>query len=316
MRASNRTPLGLADSSQNTFPTLRPWRALAVTGLAVALAGCVTTRTVDKTILAPDVQDATLDALIGKMAAEYEPVKTLQMKVTINATKSSARKGEEKDYPSFPGIILLRKPSDLRVIMELPVVGSRALDLDANGKTFQLLLSAPKCKMMTGSEEVTKPSENVLENLRPPVIRDALAIPPVQPGEFVTLTQNSRLVSAAHGRKAAVVEPDYDVSVLRGKTAATAYHVLDRVRVIHISRVNLLPYEQDLYDEKGRIQETISYSKYQKFGDIDYPMSIIINRPLDEYTLRLSISKLVLNPALDDEQFKLVLPEGCPVQNL
>ena len=291
-------------------------RTAAVAALSLTLTGCVTTRTVDKTILAPDVHAATLDELLAKLTAEYQPVKTLQMKVTISATKSSARKGEEKDYPSFPGIILLRKPSDLRVIMELPVVGSRALDLNANGKSFQLLLSAPKCKMMTGLEEVTKPSDNVLENLRPPVIRDALAIPPVESGEFVTLTQNSRLISAAHGRKAAVEEPDYDVSVLRGRTADTTYHVLDRIRVIHISRVNLLPYEQDLYDDHGRVQETISYSKYQKFGDIDYPMSIMIKRPLDEYTLRLTIGKLVLNPVLEDEQFMLTAPDGCPVQQL
>jgi outer membrane lipoprotein-sorting protein len=93
-------------------------------------------------------------------------------------------------------------------------------------------------------------------------------------------------------------------------------HVLGRQRVIHISRVTLLPYEQDLYDEQGRVVTTITYSKYQKFGDLDYPMSIFLKRPLDEYTLQIDITKLTLNQPLDDEDFKLTIPDGIPIQHM
>ena len=262
------------------------------------------------------MQTATLDDLLTKMAKQYAAVHSLQMTVEIAAREGGARQGEEKDYPSFPGIILLRRPADLHLIMQLPVARSRALEMVADGKNFKLLVLQPKCQARAGSEQVMKPSAKVLENLRPPVIRDALQIPPVGPDEFVTLTEESRLIAPARGRKEAIEEPDYDLSVLRRKAGGGDAHVLQRIRVIHISRVTLLPYELDLYDGNGRVQQTVSYSKFQKFGDIEYPMTILIKRPLDEYTLKLDIGKLLLNPDLEDEQFKLAIPEGCPVQEM
>jgi hypothetical protein len=106
------------------------------------------------------------------------------------------------------------------------------------------------------------------------------------------------------------------LTILRHKTGEASEHVLDRVRVIHISRVTLLPYEQDLYDDSGQLVTTIQYDKFQKFGDTMYPTSIFLKRPIDEYTLQIDVTKLVINQPLDDEQFKLVIPDGVPVQKM
>jgi hypothetical protein len=285
--------------------------------LAVGLTGCVTTRTVDKTILAPDVKKATLDELLKSIADQYAAVNNLTLTVEITATHGGSLQGEVKQYPSFPGYILLRKPEDLRLILQLPVVRSSALDMVANGKTFKLLISEPKCTVRTGSEQVSKPSANVLENLRPPVIRDALQIPPVGPDEYVTLTEHTRLIAAAHGHKEAVEEPAYDVTVLDRKAGEANGHVLSQARVIHISRVTLLAYQQDLYDAQGRVVETIAYSKFQRFGGVDYPTSILITRPVDEYTLQIDISKVRLNQTMDDPlQFELQVLPGCALQEM
>ncbi len=281
--------------------------------LAVGMTGCVTTRTVDKTILAPDAKQATLDDLLKKMADQYAAVNNVTLSVEITATHGGSRQGEVKQYPSFPGYILLRKPEDLRLILQLPLVRSSALDMVANGKTFKLLISEPKCSVRMGSEQVTKASTNVLENLRPPVIRDALQIPPVDSQEYVALSEHSRLIAPAHGHKEAVEEPDYDITVLDHKAGEANGHILSRARVIHISRVTLLPYQQDLYDSEGRVVETIAYSKFQRYGEVNYPMSIFITRPLDEYTLQIDVSKVRLNQEMDDPlQFELQVPAGCP----
>lgn len=291
-------------------------RASATLALALSLTGCVTTRTVDKTVLAPDVHQATLEELLQKMAAEYGAVDTLNLTVNITATEGGARQGQVKTLPTFAGYIFLRKPADLRVLMLAPFIRSRALDMTSDGKNFKLLITLPKPKAIVGPEVMTTPSKNGLYNLRPSIIRDALQIPPVGPDDYVTLTEDSRLIAPAHGKREAIEEPDYDISVLRMKAGAEGQRVLERERVIHISRVNLLPYEQDLYDAQGRVQTTISYSKFQKFGAVDYPMSILLKRPLDEYTLQIDITKLTLNPKLDDEEFKLVIPPDVPVQKM
>jgi outer membrane lipoprotein-sorting protein len=289
-----------------------------LSAVTLPTTGCffVRTRTVDKTVLAPNVRQATLDELLKQMADRYAAVNTLNMSVNITASTGGARQGQVKDYPTFAGYMFLRKPEDLRVLMLVPFVRSRALDMVSDGKNFKLLISAPKAKAIVGPEVMTTPSKSGLENLRPGIIRDALQIPPVGPNDFVALTMNFRLIAPAHGHKEAIEEPDYDLTVLRQKPGEANGHVLQRVRVIHISRITLLPYEQDLYDDAGRLVTTINYAKFQKFGDVMYPMSIFLKRPIDEYTLQIDVTKLVVNQPLDDEQFKLTIPEGVPVQQM
>ena len=199
-------------------------------------------------------------------------MKTLNAKVTIKASTGGQHEGEVKEIPAFSGYILLRKPSDLRVIMELPLVGSMALDMVADGKTFKLSVP-PKKIAREGSEQVTTPSSKGFENLRPSVVRDALQVPPVSADELVSETRNARILPPAKGRKEATEEPDYDLTVSRVKQG----NELQTIRVIHVSRVTLKPYEQDIYDKAGNMVEIVTYDKYQKFGNVDFPMSIRIS---------------------------------------
>jgi outer membrane lipoprotein-sorting protein len=45
-------------------------------------------------------------------------------------------------------------------------------------------------------------------------------------------------------------------------------------------------------------------------------MLINIKRPLDEYTLKLQVTKLTLNQQLENDQFELKIPAGVKVQQL
>ena len=288
----------------------------AVVGTALSLTGCLSLtirhRTVDKTVRAPIVMDATLEQLNDHIAAQYAAVQTLNAAVDIQASVGGSQVGEVKEYPSFSGYILMRKPNDMRVFMLVPVVRSLALDMVSDGKDFKLLIP-PKNRAIEGSDqEVETPSTNGLENLRPYIIRDALMIPPVSPDELVSQTSDFRILPPAPGRKEAIEEPDYDLTVSRHKTG----NELQTVRVIHMSGVTLKPYRQDIYGPAGRIVTTVTYDKYQKFGDIDFPMSILLTRPLDEYSLQIDVTKLTLNQKLDDESFALKIPDNIPVQTM
>jgi len=287
-----------------------------VAGTSLSLTGClsltVRNRTVSKTVRAPIVMDATLEQLNARIADQFAAVKTLNASVDIKASVGGSSVGEVKEYPSFAGFVLLRKPSDLQVLMLVPVVRSMALDMVSDGKDFKLLIP-PKSKAIVGSDqEVAEPSKNGLDNLRPYIIREALLVPPVLPNEFVTLTENARILPPAAGKKEATEEPDYDLTVSRTKSG----NVLETVRVIHIGRATLKPYEQDVYDHAGRLVTVVTYDKYQKFGDIDFPTSILISRPIDQYTLLITVDKLTLNQQLDDEQFVLKIPDNVPITKM
>jgi len=290
-----------------------------VAGASLSLSGCLSLtirhRAVSRTVRAPIVMDATLEQLNERIADQYSQVKTLNASVDIKASVGGSSVGEIKEYPAFAGFILLRKPSDLRVFMLVPVVRSLALDMVSDGREFKLFLpqSKPNPKAIVGSDqEVAEPSKNGLDNLRPYIIRDALLVPPLLPDELVTLTENARILPPAPGKKEATEEPDYDLTVSRKKSG----NVLETVRVIHIGRATLKPYEQDVYDHAGRLATVITYSNYQKFGDIAFPMSILVSRPLDQYTLQITVNKLALNQQLDDEQFVLKIPDSVPITKM
>jgi hypothetical protein len=93
-------------------------------------------------------------------------------------------------------------------------------------------------------------------------------------------------------------------------------NVLQTTRVVHINRINMLPFQQDIYDDEGRVVTSAAYDNYQKSQGVDFPTLITIRRPLDEYSLKVSITKLTLNGTFEADQFQLEIPPGVPVQKM
>jgi hypothetical protein len=314
------TMKALIQTNSMSLPLLVALRRVATVAVLASttfsLTGCerlaIHKRTVDRTVLAPHVLDATLEQLNSQLATQYAAVHTLNAKVNIKVATGGKAEGEVHEViPLFAGYILMRKPSDLRAILQLPLVGSMALDMVSDGKTFKLLVP-PKKIAREGSDELTTESSKGFENLRPNVIRDALLVAPVGDDELVSETQDNRILPPAPGKKFSTEEPDYDLTVTRRKTG----NELQTIRVTHISRVTLKPYEQDFYDTTGHLVEIVKYDKYQKFGDIDFPMSISITMPIYEYSLQIDITRLTLNGPMDDEQFSSFSWMGLPVQKM
>jgi outer membrane lipoprotein-sorting protein len=285
---------------------IRQALAVGLVGLAPALTGCLThIRTVPKTRPAEVVMGETLDQLLAQVDTRFNEVQSLTATVEIAASEGGARKGEIKEFPSFAGYILLRKPEELSVLLRVPVLGSQALDMVSDGKTWKLW-SPPKHLAMIGTGEVTDPKQHGLESLRPKVIFDSLLVRGVGPDQIVVLTQDSRIIADEKNKKDLIEEPDYELSILEPPQGNTAH----TLRVIHIGRSTLLPYQQDIYDRSGNVVTQAFYSNYQQFGEIPFPMKIEIKRPQDQYSLTITITKLTVNTKLDDDQFDLKFPEG------
>ena len=280
--------------------------------LSAGLTGCFkTTRLVQKTLAPEMYRSAGVDTVQKEVSDRDAAIQTLNASVLITATTGGGRTGKETEYTSFRGYIFVRKPHDLRVILQLPVIGSRAMDMVSNGENFTLLIP-PRNKAITGTNAVTKPSKNGLENLRPAVFFDSLLVPGVAPDEYVALNESTRLVTVVGKKNEAMEEPDYDLTIMKQKDGK----VLQTLRVVHINRVNMLPYRQDIYNDDGQIVTQAKYDKYQTSGGQEFPTLITIERPLDEYTLKVQITKLTLNEKLEDDQFELKIPAGAVVQKM
>lgn len=290
------------------------FRAFSVAGvlLAAGLTGCYrTTRVVQRTEAPETYKTANVQQLEKEISDRDAGIQTLDASVLLTASTGGGKEGKVTTYTSFRGYIFVRKPKDLRVIMQLPVIGSRALDMVSDSDHFTLLIP-PRNKAIVGSNEITTTSGNGLESLRPPVFFDSLLVPGVGPDEYVSLTDSTRILAPAGKHQPAIEEPDYDLAVLKKGTG----NVMQLERLVHFSRVTMLPFEQDIYDAKGRPVTVATYEKYQEFNGQQFPTLINIRRPLDDYALKLQITKLTLNETLADDQFELKIPPGMTVQHM
>lgn len=278
-----------------------------------ALTGClVHTHSVLKTRPPDVVLNSTLDQLLKQVDERNAAIQSVTDIVQVVACTGGSSQGEVKCYSPFSGYIIIGKPEQIRLILNLPVFRSRALDMVSDGKTFKLLIPPENCAI-TGSDVVTNSSQKGLYSLRPAVILDSLLIHGLEPDQIVTMTQDSRVIENPKKRKDLIQDPDYDIEFLsqpQGQIASTLH-------VVHIDRMNLLPWRQDIYDADGKVATQAFYSNYQKFGDITFPTKIVIQRPLDELGLTITVTKATFNQPLLEDQFNLgPIPENYAVQNM
>lgn len=298
-----------------------------VTGMLAftpALTGCLShTRSVPKTRLPAVVMNATLDQLLNQVDQRYDTLNTATLSVEISASTGGSQEGKVKTSLDFSGYIILSKPEDIRVLLQLPVVRSRALDMVSDGRKFKMSIPPRSCAII-GSDVVTSTSQKGLYSLRPAVILDSLMIQGLGAGHVVSMTQDSRIVEAPRTAKGLfsgkqiikgkdlILEPDYDLEFL----SQPAGEVARTLRVLHISRINLLPYRQDIYNADGVVVTTATYSAYQQFGNIYFPTKVVIQRPLDELGLTITVTKATFNQKLDADAFQLTYPASYAVQNM
>ena len=278
----------------------------------LGLNGCLKhTRILERPQEPGVVLSATAQQLIQRVNTRYDSIHSMNANVLFQASVGGASKGKVTDYTSLRGYILLRQPSMLRVLGLLPVVETRAFDMASDGKNFKLLIP-PKSEAIVGSGPATTPSANPLMNLRPGVFYDSLLIKKISSNDLVYVTSDTRIVRDPRSHHL-MEEPDYDLGILQQQGDS---HVLLPVRVIHVSRIDLMPYQQDEYNDEGILVTRTLYSNYLTFDHILYPSHIVISRPVDGYQITLTIEKLTFNHPLDDNQFQFKIPPGIKIKHL
>jgi hypothetical protein len=259
--------------------------------------------------------DASVAQLVNGVNDRYAAVNSLTATVDFAASTGGAQQGKQTDITPFHGYILLRKPAMLRVLALLPVVRTHAFDLASDGKTFKLIIP-PRSRAIVGSNTVTKPSTNALENMRPDIFLDSVLVKSITPERLVYLTSTAQ--THRDGKKL-IETPEYDLHISEEDPQANdglQVHVLKPTRVIRFSRLTLLPIGQDIYGQDGGVETHVEYGPYKEFGAVRMPNSIVIQRPREAYQITINVQKVVVNQPLGDEQFALKIPGDYKVQTL
>jgi outer membrane lipoprotein-sorting protein len=270
-----------------------------------------TTRKLPVPRLPSMVQTMTAEDLVAQLNRRWAALDSLNATVDIQASVLKSKEGIAKDYTSFRGIILMRKPEMLRVYGRVPVIGTRMFDMVSDGKNFTLYIPS-KSKAVKGSNSLKKKSLSQVENLRPGFFFDAMVVRGMEPDEFYAVAADTDTVADA-SKKHLLLVPEYILNVMRRKPGSQQLYL---VRVVHIHRDDMMPYQQDLYDDEGNLETQVFYSRYADYGATRYPSTIVIKRPLEDYQVIMTVEKVVKNMALTDDQFQVKIPEGTTTQVL
>jgi len=238
--------------------------------------------------------------LTGVLAKQFDAIHDFTATVDMVPALGTAEKSKITEYKDVRGYILFRRPSSIRIIGLLPVVRTKAFDMVSTGPDFKLSIGA-KNRFVIGKNEITRPSANKIENLRPTHFLDALLVRPIDPAVDRLLLENFTDEDDAF----------YILHLVREKNGE-----LQLTRTIWFNRVDLQLARQLILDDNGNILTDARYSEWKAYDNVPFPKHIEINRPRDEYGVVIDVVKMDINKGVSDDKFVLERPEGSTLQDL
>jgi outer membrane lipoprotein-sorting protein len=277
------------------------WKRMILVTVSAAACGCGHAVKKTKTVPVaerPVAREASEEELLDRYNALARGLKSIDATLELRPTAGTKYSGVIDEYHEVKAFLLASRPYNIRMIGQVPVVGKTVFDMVSDGQTFEVSIP-PKNKFLVGQVALERQSSKPIENLRPQHLADAVLWPEVRKEEVVLIEEyndeNARY---------------YVLTVLRGGYKS------EILRKIWFDRTDLHMVRLQGYGPKGALLSEVRYANWQPVSagsTAEYPMSVSIERPHDEYRLDLTISKIALNETLETDRFKLEAPAGADV---
>jgi hypothetical protein len=271
--------------------------AILVVGVAL-LAGCVshTVRLLpDQVLLKADT--IAKSALLEKLESDSRAIKTLIVqKSTLKASRMLSSESI-KNYHDVNGVIAVDRPAHLR--LEIEKVFTLA-QMVSDEKQYRVSVP-PDGKFGVGDVAAPVRGAEFPYNLRPSHILDALFVDGEQ---FVGKPGIESVITVITESQPDGLHSYYVLLFVKSGGVPLEELTFDRTVGVQevVRKRSFLP--------DGEPEADIRYSNYQMFGNIPFPMKIVIKRPIENYSLEMNIEKLALNKPVDPAMFKLDRPNG------
>jgi hypothetical protein len=276
--------------------------------LSAIACGCAGRSGITKTTTVPATQRpvalvASREQLLDSYNALARNLQSLDATVDLKPSAGSAYSGVINEYHEVKAFILATRPYNIRVIGQVPVAGTTVFDMASDGHDFEVSIPS-KNQFLVGPVSLNRVSAKPIENLRPQHLLEALLWPEVHKEEE-TLFEESDDETGRY----------YIITVLRGG------YQPEILRKIWFDRTNFKFVRLQTYGPKGVLRSDVRYADWQPPDNPstalpEYPHSIRIDRPRDEYRLDLTFSKLVVNQPITPDRFQLQPPQGVEVVRL
>jgi hypothetical protein len=302
-------------------------RIAALVAVGLTLASSCVSRRVDLPPFIPPTREATLSELIT-IVNERQKAQTLIIRADLQfVTSEKAEEGVGRRYRSGQGRIILSRPERIRLSIEAPVLSVNIADMASDGERFQLLVYPEEYRaLIEGSnrksyaEEARKLDDEPelrkagpLVNIRPQHFTEAFLFEPIDTedpdifpykAEARPLEDDDR-PGAKKDQK--VIRSYYVLTVAeRGEQAPRRKYWFDRTRDMVMTR-------QQTFDDKGHLVGDVRFAKYlppEPKAGLRFPSEIEINRPYEDYTLRITVKpdSVEVNREIPETAFTLEPP--------
>ncbi|MCY7374889.1 MAG: hypothetical protein LH472_02815 [Pyrinomonadaceae bacterium] len=277
--------------------------------------GIVKTKDSRPTLL--KVEDAT-QAQMLEQVNNFAKVNSMRAKMDLKFEDNSyAELGIAEKYRTAPGEVVVQRPANIFLKVQIPVVNSDIVQMTSDGEKFRVAILQDNSggkfkKFVSGTNnadysslqaEVSRmdfnnkgvnQNVNAFSNLRPQHFTDAMLMRPVDAANFsysqsTILQQEENMDVAKKSPLKNVLRGYYLLDELRknedGSLTVSRRFWFDRVGTVRLAR-------QQIFDQKGEIESDITYGKAGNLTETgeynNLPLRIEVTRPKEKYKMSLT----------------------------
>ena len=264
-----------------------------------------------------DVVDATQGQMLEQINS-FAKVNSMRAKMDLKFEDNSyAELGIAEKYRTAPGEIVVQRPANIFLKVQVPIANSDIAQMTSDGEKFRVAIlqdnSGGKFKKfvlgtnnadysglqtqvsrMDFNNKGFEQNVNAFSNLRPQHFTDAMLMRPVDTTNFsysqsTILQQEENNDVAKKSPLKNVLRGYYLLDELRknedGSLTVSRRFWFDRVGTVRLAR-------QQIFDEKGEIESDITYGKAGNLGETgeynNLPLRIEVTRPKEKYKMSLT----------------------------
>lgn len=282
---------------------------------AAVSAGCISVKTENKTPRLLLTEEATQAQLMSEVN-RFARVTSLRAKMDLKFEDNSfAQFGSKEVYRSADGEIVVQRPANILLKVQVPVIKSDVAQMTSDGEKFRVAIlqdggSGKYKKFVMGTnradysklqkeldepngDTALKQNVNAFANLRPQHFTDAMLVRPTDADHLYAHSTIFQIEEDASQQKKSPLRvvnrgyyllDEYVRNDLGGLVIGRRFW-FDRVGKIRLAR-------QQIFDAKGEIESDIVYGREGNLtstGDYsNLPLQIIVTRPQEKYSMRLT----------------------------
>jgi outer membrane lipoprotein-sorting protein len=268
---------------------------LLVCLLLLVQAGCIKKTTVvpQSERLLP-ARTATRSELLQALQEKSKQVETLKATVKIEFSRGGAKSGVLDEYRETKGYVFVERPSHIRVQVQMPIVLTTVAIMVSDGNQYRLSIPI---KNQFAIEDVNAPisPNSSFSNLRPQIFLDGLLVD-------ITPYENKQTLfeEAVVGTHSYYVFSFFDSSDSEPQL----------LQKLWIDRTDMEVSRKQIFGKDGRLETDVDYQNYVGDDAKWYPKVIVIHRPIEDFTVKMTFEQTTMNDKLDAKVFELPRPEG------